>query len=149
LFNAMKTFDATVYPSMKSKLKRLYEDKLNDVTFIMFVPIILLVVLIVSLMIGRVKVTYNDIMAMVINILLLVSTFLFTFVNLGMKNTEDINIIDVANTYKPKENHHRFPLEYTFTESPVFYGSFMFLMVFCTTIGVMVVKLRSQLIYNN
>lgn len=100
--------------TVHSEFKKSYEKNLRSITFIMFLPIMLICIFMLSSLSGCVSIGYKDVLAILINVLLLVVVFGITFVNLGMKQSEPVDFKEIADTFVPYSDTHRFQKKYSF-----------------------------------
>lgn len=107
-----------------SEFKKSYERNLQSITFIMMLPILLICIFMLSTLTGCVSVGYKDILGIIINVLLLIVVFSITFVNLGMKQSAPVDYGNIADTFDPYDDVHRFQKYYDITSDKQVIGIF-------------------------
>lgn len=117
-----------------------YQKNMQSITFIMYIPVLLICVFMLAYLTGKVSITYKDTAAIVINILLLVMTFGVTFVNLGMKQSASVDTHDIANTFDPFDEVHRFRESTDFVPSMPFTLTIAGLTLFCVALVRVILK---------
>jgi hypothetical protein len=120
----VKKINSTIPNAVHSELKKSYEHNLTSITFVMLIPILLISVFMISFLSGKVTISLHDATAIIVNILLLAVTFGMTFVNLGMKQSEQIDTKQIAESFDPFDDTHRFQTKYDFVNNPIFTSSF-------------------------
>ena len=125
---SMKKMNNDIPNVVHTEFKKSYERNLQGITFIMLLPILLICIFMLSLLTGCMNIGYKDILAILINVLLLLVVFGVTFVNLGMKQSEHVNFKKIAESFDPFNDVHRFQTAYSFLSSRDVIGMFSGLM---------------------
>lgn len=125
---SMKNINDGIPNVVHTEFKKSYEKNLQSITFIMLLPILLICIFMMSLLTGCMNVGYRDILGILVNVLLLVVVFGVTFVNLGMKQSAHVNLKEVADSFDPLDDVHRFQTKYSFLSSRDILGMFSGLM---------------------
>ena len=110
--------------------KASYESNLQTITFLMFVPILLISIFMLTSLTGCLKLTYNEITAIFINFLILLTIFSITFVNLGIFQSDPVNYKKISDSFDPYSEVHRFQTEYSFMSDPITITLFLALLLF-------------------
>ena len=107
-----------------------YESNLQSTTFLMFIPILLICVFMVTSLIGCLTLSYREIIGIFINFVILATIFGITFVNLGLFQSDKVNYKDIAESFDPYDNVHRFQTDYSFMQDGITRGIFLSLISF-------------------
>jgi hypothetical protein len=94
--------------------KILYESDLQSKTLLMFLPVMLICVFMLTSLTGCLKLKKRELAAIFVNFLILASIFAITFVNLGIFQSEPVNYKKIADDFDPHKNVHRFQTNYKF-----------------------------------
>jgi hypothetical protein len=127
-YMSMKNMNNNIPNVVHTEFKKSYEKNLQSITFIMLLPILLICIFMLSLLTGCMNIGYKDVMGILVNVLLLVVVFGVTFVNLGAKQSEPVNFKEIADTFDPLNDIHRFQTEYAFLSDRDILGMFSGLM---------------------
>ncbi|MAZ36896.1 MAG: hypothetical protein CL842_05545 [Crocinitomicaceae bacterium] len=125
---SMKSMNDDIPNVVHTEFKKSYEKNLQSITFIMLLPILLICIFMMSLLTGCMNVGYRDVLGILVNVLLLVVVFGVTFVNLGMKQSAPVNFKEIADTFDPLSDVHRFQTKYSFLSNRDIIGMFSGLM---------------------
>jgi len=107
-----KKANANMPNVVHSEFKKSYEKNLQSITFIMFLPIFLICIFMMSILTGCMSLNYKDVLGIIINVLLLITVFGVTFVNLGIKQSAPIDLKKLAESFDPFDDVHRFQTRY-------------------------------------
>lgn len=110
--------------------KSSYERNLQTITFLMFVPILLISIFMLTSLTGCLKLTYNEMIAIFINFLILLTIFSITFVNLGIFQSDPVSYKEISDSFDPYKEVHRFQTEYSFMSDPITITLFLALLLF-------------------
>lgn len=121
---SIKNMNSAIPNVVHSEFKKSYEKNLQSITFIMLLPIFLICIFMVSLLTGCTNIGYKDMLGILVNVLLLVVVFGVTFVNLGTKQSAPVNFKEIADTFDPLDDAHRFQTKYLFMSRPDVLGMF-------------------------
>tara|TARA_Y100000389_G_C17424008_1_gene498442 strand:+ start:762 stop:1526 length:765 start_codon:yes stop_codon:yes gene_type:complete len=110
--------------------KSSYESNLQTITFLMFVPILLISIFMLTSLTGCLKLSYNEMTAIFINFLILLTIFSITFVNLGIFQSDPVNYKEISDSFDPHAEVHRFQTEYSFMSDPITITLFLALLLF-------------------
>lgn len=110
--------------------KASYESNLQTITFLMFVPILLISIFMLTSLTGCLKLTYNEMTAIFINFLILLTIFSITFVNLGIFQSDPVSYKEISDEFDPFSEVHRFQTEYSFMSDPITITLFLALLLF-------------------
>ena len=132
-----KKINANMPNVVHSEFKKSYEKNLQSITFIMFLPIFLICIFMMSILTGCMSLNYKDVLGIIINVLLLITVFGVTFVNLGIKQSAPIDLKKLAETFDPFDDVHRFQTTYNMANNNTiksllggFFGSIIAFIVF-------------------
>jgi hypothetical protein len=139
-FNEYLTFkiiNSNIPNVVHSEFKKSYEKNLQSITFIMFLPIFLICIFMMSTLTGCMSLNYKDVLGIIINVLLLIAVFGVTFVNLGIKQSAPIDLKKLAETFDPFDDVHRFQSRYNMANNNTiksllggFFGSIIAFLIF-------------------
>ena len=132
-----KTINSNIPNVVHSEFKKSYEKNLQSITFIMFLPIFLICIFMMSTITGCMSLNYKDVLGIIINVLLLIAVFGVTFVNLGIKQSAPIDLKKLAETFDPFDDVHRFQSRYNMANNNTiksllggFFGSIIAFLIF-------------------
>lgn len=139
---ALKTINNSIPNVVHSEFKKSYEDSMKHISLILNIPIIVLSVLLISIASGRVTATPVDVASIVINVLLLATTFGVTFVNLGTMQSMEFDSAEVVKNFDPTNEVHRFQDKFDFTGDKMFLTSFLVYFIVLIFISVMALRFK-------
>lgn len=114
--------------SVKKMFHENYNQEVYYRTFLLNVPIILIVIFAFTASFGNnIKISYSEYFATIINVLLLITIFGFTFVNMGIKSKESFDMKTFIKEYKPSKHQIRNPYKIHFDENYLIYASIFIL----------------------
>lgn len=117
-----KKINANMPNVVHSEFKKSYEKNLQSITFIMFIPIFLICIFMMSILTGCMSLNYKDVLGIIINVLLLIAVFGVTFVNMGIKQSAPIDLKKLAETFDPFDDVHRFQTRYNMANNNTLKG---------------------------
>ena len=138
----LKSLNTSVPDVVHTEFKKAYEGSMKHITLILNIPIIVLSVLLISIASGRVTVTPKDLASIVINVLLLATTFGVTFVNLGTMQSMEFDTTDVVKHFDPKNEVHRFQEKFEITGDKKFLMSFLVYFIVLLVISVLALRFK-------
>jgi len=97
-----------------NETKTSYESNLQSKTFLMFLPILLICIFMLTSLTGCLKLNRVEMFGIFLNVIILLVIFAITFVNLGMYQSDHVDYKKVADTFDPYKNVHRFQTNYEF-----------------------------------
>lgn len=107
-----------------------YENNMQSTTFLMFVPILLICIFMLTSLTGCLSLTFKEMIGIFINFLILLSIFSLTFVNLGISQSDPVDYAKIANKFDPFDEVHRFQTNYSFMDNKITIILFLSLIVF-------------------
>lgn len=138
----LKSLNMSVPDVVHTEFKKAYEGSMKHITLILNIPIIVLSVLLISIASGRVIVTPKDLASIVINVLLLATTFGVTFVNLGTMQSMEFDSAEVVKHFDPKNEVHRFQEKFEITGDKKFLMSFLVYFIVLLVISVLALRFK-------
>lgn len=96
--------------------KKNHEEHLRTLSFCLYFPVIMIFIFMLTSLTGCINLSFRQLLAIIVNGIILVFIFGITFVNLGLKVSDPINFKEIVDNFDPYSDVHRYQTEFEYMQ---------------------------------